>query len=265
MSKRITVGKYTGRKQSYNAIPGRFEIRYGGNRVTAKTWKELTGKSARNTSDFNSYSSKAKAQKAASILRKPQSKPNVKAKRQALGSLPNPLSDIKWIHYFREPGSRYKPKYIPKQGDFKDKPGHGLWASPIDAEHGWLVWAMWELPEWIGHGGFTFKLAKSAKIYIIDSLEDALRLPSKPSNGDHARTMVKWDQVAKEYDGVYMTRNGVLATKMNSHVDLYSWHCESITIFNPDLIKEVRQFKGFHPDHRATAAAIRQETDRFPY
>lgn len=88
------------------------------------------------------------------------------------------------------------------------KPKAGLWASPIDSKWGWRDFIISVMESWKKdlQTYFKFKLSSTAKIYIIDTLEDLYQVPFKrilklqPALSDYLIDFERWyPKVMMEY------------------------------------------------------------------
>ena len=125
--------------------------------------------------------------------------------------------------------------------DYWVKPGGGLWASPIDSAHGWREWVKvneFRLDHY-NKGSFKFKLKEDAKVFVVENtkqLTDDLlvREENEFSKLLHMK-LLDFEQLAKEYDAmlVLISKDGCL------YWDLYGWDCDSLLVFNPDVVEEL--------------------------
>lgn len=132
------------------------------------------------------------------------------------------------------------------------KPHGGLWTSTIkDGDSAWT--------NWVGSvGRKKNEKAKQyvlspgiANIYVIDTLDDALKLTreytmEKPGFQELKESMTKaeqellmpvletldWERIAKDYDAIHLTHQGFLAAKKaastrNFELSFCAWDCES--------------------------------------
>ena len=129
----------------------------------------------------------------------------------------------------------------------RNKPSGGLWATPVDAEFGWLDWNKSEtFMAYDDDDYFEFELKPDAKVYVIKSREDVARLPQQWDN----KEMVKlfgdirmygsefypdFEKIGKKYDAIEYHLND------ETYWALYGWDCDSILVLNPDAIEIVRR------------------------
>ena len=100
---------------------------------------------------------------------------------------------------------------------YLNKPAGGLWSSPVDSVWGWKDWCESEDYRQ-GYGlkfGFKFILKKSAKIFVIDSLSDYLRMPKKyfSDSSYDGKYYIDWEKLCMDYDGFLLTYNGFCETR----------------------------------------------------
>lgn len=119
------------------------------------------------------------------------------------------------------------------------KPRGGLWGSPTGKQY--FTWTDWNkdsnfienidsLPR------FEFELSKDARILTIDSKDsyDSMFLKYYTNSRMFLETSIDWKKVAQDYDAVevYISRCSSL------YWYLYGWDCDSIVVFNPDVVIE---------------------------
>ena len=147
--------------------------------------------------------------------------------------------------------SKFKKVRNPKYFDpilLKPETG-GLWSSPKKSLWGWKDWCDSEMfiKGWGFSCGFKFKLKKSAKIYVINSIKDFEQLSKRFKIFVPGRIVEKycidWEELSLEYDGLFLTYEGYLDFRNNSRIEFYSWDCESLIIFNLDCISFVKSLR----------------------
>lgn len=132
--------------------------------------------------------------------------------------------------------------YMSSLGINKPKHGIGLWASPVDIDYGWKEWCEAEdfhtdrLNE-----SFTFTLKPTAKILVVQSLDDIEPYVKKwcDINSDFLRyesisNSIDFIDIAKTYDGVELI-HGDNYTDLHYSV-FYSWDVDSIVVWNKVVI-----------------------------
>ncbi|OYT30497.1 MAG: hypothetical protein B6U95_00190 [Thermofilum sp. ex4484_82] len=139
---------------------------------------------------------------------------------------------------------------------FSHKPDGGFWTSTFtpDGEYcsDWAEWLVVEYGESTDKSkikAYVLIPRKDAKVYVIDSAEDYLKLVQKyPRIIRCGTTAVDWEKVAKDYDGVRLTRRGLeevaspaslvhRLTQMKVE-DLYGWDVES-TVWFRDVFEKI--------------------------
>ena len=156
--------------------------------------------------------------------------------------------DIVWVSYGADhyDPAKFKPiDYTEPRAVLNNKPWGGLWACPENSEYGWKEWCQNEdfYTESLEHS-FRFKLAPSAKIYVIDNEQDlinistSLRLAYLVGQGYY---IIDFERLLNEgYDGIYVTDNGVWLKwyhgPEHNIVGLSSWDVESICVFHPNVV-----------------------------
>ena len=151
------------------------------------------------------------------------------------------MNDIIYIHYGSDKFDRSKFKtfnpLVGLEGGL-NKPGHGigLWACRIDADLGWKDWceAGDIHVEKLEHS-FKFTLDKGAKILTVRSNADINRY-TKYTNIRH----IDFNAIVNAgYDGVELIHGDRWE---ELHYGLfYSWDVDSIVIWNPDVIEEIKE------------------------
>lgn len=128
-----------------------------------------------------------------------------------------------------------------KNEPFRNKPLGGLWASAVDAKWGWRDWSECEhfnverLEK-----SFCFTLSENANVLHVYSKTDLENVPMQISLSklmvfpdfeemikqgyDAVELHLSEDKATNEFDSLYWSLNG--------------WDCDSILIFNPDIIIE---------------------------
>ena len=118
------------------------------------------------------------------------------------------------------------------------KPFGGLWGSRVNAEYGWKTYC-----EDLGWNDklekyFIFSLKDEAKVLIIDNCRLLFNLPKQEGKRlIGLYTVLNFEELAKEYDAVevLISEDGLLYTELNG------WDCDSILVFNPDVIIEEKK------------------------
>ena len=141
------------------------------------------------------------------------------------------------------------PHFIPdlvqpiKNLAFFSKPAGGLWASPVDAEFGWIDWM--NENDYLGRESITksffqFKLKPETRLLTIT---DVSQLANLPHRGDEdcfiedklfsAWQLLDFEELAKSYDAIEV----ILSADWRLYHELYGWDCDSILIMNKDIIE----------------------------
>jgi hypothetical protein len=137
--------------------------------------------------------------------------------------------------------SKFKPVNLTHwRSAVNNKPFGGLWASPIDSKWGWKDWCQAE--EWNTESlntHFTFTLAPGTNIYVIDNEKDLVSVSTFRSEYMPTLSINFAGLINNGYDGIYVTDNAARNFRYSTIYgisDLNSWDCESICIFNKDVI-----------------------------
>jgi hypothetical protein len=113
------------------------------------------------------------------------------------------------------------------------KPTGGLWASPVDSEFGWKEWNEQNQFRDCSQS-FSLRLKENARLYVIDTLQD---LESAPLLQYEYMTLIDFEALAKDYDGIWLTFEGMAETRFSTPLDLYGWDCESVLLFNDECFE----------------------------
>lgn len=116
------------------------------------------------------------------------------------------------------------------------KPKGGLWTSPVNSEWGWENWCKSEqFRDCNEKISFKLKLNNDAKIYIIDCFDDLVSAPKITFNlgENYQKQYIDFEELAKEYDAIWLTIKGLNQTHLSYPLDFYGWDCETILIMNP--------------------------------
>lgn len=152
-----------------------------------------------------------------------------------------------YIHYGDD---KFDPQLCTKKLIYhhRAKPDKGIWASPVNAEFGWKEWCESEMHYPKGFDwkkSFTFTLTKEANIlyihteddildYIIENPDDWNLFNTKTTISDS----LNLEKLYKEFDGMelFMFENYI-----DLHYSIFnSWDCDSIVVWNPDVINVIR-------------------------
>lgn len=147
------------------------------------------------------------------------------------------------VHYG---SSKFNPnKFTPIKNDSWNKPIGGLWTSPQDTKYGWKQWN-----ESSGYktcdenNSFTILLKKDAKIFVIDSYEDLKNAPlretvyNKVLRNTFYSKILDFQEIAENYDAIWLTDKGQQQTHTSSPLNLYGWDCESVLLLNTQCIEK---------------------------
>ena len=120
--------------------------------------------------------------------------------------------------------------------NFLVKPRGGLWTSTFTPNKefcsAWVKWCAYEMPDWLSDNCYVLWPRKTAKIYIIDRykhLEALAELYGVIREKDII--FLNWENIAKFWDAVHVTENGVWSTNKLIGLSLYGWDCESTIWF----------------------------------
>lgn len=155
----------------------------------------------------------------------------------------NDIYNYTWVFYNENEYDPSKVTGIQYEDPFHvmhNKPYGGLWASPVDSELSWKKWCndngfhleKLQVP-------FMFKISRDAKIYVIDDFEDLKKVALKRSA--YIKNFLYIDYKLLEqlgFDGIFVTANAASSLKClpYPYEGIDSWDCESICIFNKDIV-----------------------------
>lgn len=124
---------------------------------------------------------------------------------------------------------------------FRNKPLGGLWASAVDAEWGWRDWSECEhfnverLKK-----SFHFTLSENANVFHVYSKADLENVPMQ-INSSKLMVFPDFEEMIKQgYDAMelHLSEDRAVNEDDSLYWLLYGWDCDSILIFNPDIIIE---------------------------
>jgi len=114
----------------------------------------------------------------------------------------------------------------------RNKPGGGLWTSPINAPFGWREWN--EISDFADLSTH-FDLDFEGRVFEIDSVEDMNKLPWEEAHGMH---LISFEPLLlMGYDAIHLTTEGETATRATFPRDLYGWDCETVLVMNKNSIR----------------------------
>lgn len=147
---------------------------------------------------------------------------------------------------YRHFGSKtFHPEYFGKivNDPSRSKPYGGLWASRVDASHGWEEFcrcAHYQTKSLRKH--FDFTLLPDANVYTIHSMKDLTALPMRenPNPAVYGMYLPDFEKCVRlGIDAVELAWYGDEFRQAGSGPvgnALRSWDCDSIVILNPDII-----------------------------
>lgn len=155
------------------------------------------------------------------------------------------ISEKGYVHYGDSTFKGDKFKSI-KNNDFNNKPDGGLWASSCKAKNSWNAWCvdsnfrMEHLDKC-----FHFKIADTARILRIESLEDCKELTLQPVGYMHEEyrdtnyEVIDYRAcIEKGIDAIEYKYDIASRSKDFEEIDtiMCGWDCDSILILNPDIV-----------------------------
>lgn len=129
---------------------------------------------------------------------------------------------------------------------FVNKPDFGLWGSPTDVSYGWKEWCIDNYFKTDTLDVYTkWELKPEANILVINSFEDFINVMDMYGKIDPRipdMCYLDFSRIMKDYDGMWVTGNGNMEChypqpyKKNIYIDLNAWDCDSIVVWNPDVV-----------------------------
>jgi len=114
----------------------------------------------------------------------------------------------------------------------RSKPWGGLWGCPVGAKYDWKGFVQGSGIEEADEE-FCFSLSSSARILIIDSVEDLDRFGWVEEGFS---LIPDWTEIMSRWDAVYLTDKGLEETSGGSKKGLNYWDVESILVLNKDVL-----------------------------
>lgn len=139
----------------------------------------------------------------------------------------------RYIHYGHKEFDPQKFQEI-KNVPMFPKPNGGLWASPIDAKHGWKNWCEAEnFRECSQDNSFSFTLRNDARVYHIRSVTDVKAMPQVNTEISVYYVPNFEKMLADGWDAIelHLSECGAL------YWALYGWDCDCILVLNPDIVE----------------------------
>lgn len=130
-----------------------------------------------------------------------------------------------------------------KNIEYLNKPKGGLWASPIDAKHGWKDWCEAEdFRDCKEDNSFRFTLKDNAKVYYINSIIDCKNMPQLQYDLGFKENMIYPDFEKMKQIGIDAIQFNLSNDTKSSFCDglywaLYGWDCDCILVLNKDVIE----------------------------
>ena len=145
-----------------------------------------------------------------------------------------------YIHYG---SANFNPScftQITNRDQLRVKPNGGLWASRVDAKHGWRNWCEGEEFRLENlNTCFRFLITPAAKVAHLYTSKDLDRLPHRNDCSNQWEFYPDFEQMVS--DGWDAIELHLSSTDKNWDDDglywrLYGWDCDSILIMNPKII-----------------------------
>lgn len=129
-----------------------------------------------------------------------------------------------------------------------NKVGGAFWGSPVDADFGWKDWC--ENENFCTHlltpdNCFKWTLNPMAKVLYIEEMEDLDKVPFIESEyGLPSMLYVDFKTIVEEYDAMEICMDKYYfghMFKSEKEICFNSWDCDSIMVFNRDMIIPINQ------------------------
>ena len=117
---------------------------------------------------------------------------------------------------------------------FRNKPGGGLWTSPVDSEHSWVDWC--ESVNFRACDKY-YDVDFYGKLLTIDNERDLDLLPWIEHEGRHFVSFQALCALGFTYDAIHLTAKGERETRFSNPLSLYGWDCETVLILNPNSMR----------------------------
>lgn len=141
---------------------------------------------------------------------------------------------MKLVHYGAKAFDKKLFNKITNKYSWMNKPGGGLWTSPIKSNHSWLKWCEEnEYREYEYDNCFYITLKDNAKILKVDSIDDLKGLPLIKTT-ILEKDFIDFKKLYDVYDCIWLTEIGETSTRYTNPLSLYGWDCESVFIMNPN-------------------------------
>lgn len=158
----------------------------------------------------------------------------------------------------------FKFEKIKNKAILDTKPVNGLWLSSYNKDVGsyWMEWCKQEEWHQDGQVGSLLKIKDKSRIFIIDNLDDLKTLNlfyGIKSNYGNNSYYLNFETISRDYDGIYLTKNGERETdvystymlkeletgfyKFKPRINLCGWECECLLVFNPEILEFVKTIK----------------------
>lgn len=144
--------------------------------------------------------------------------------------------------------------------NYINKPIGGLWASPVNSRWSWKSWCESNDFRVDSFRCYTkWKLRDPRRILIIDSAEDLIRATDRFGILFYFSYILDFQKIKDAgYDGIFLTARGNSECHFSicykgETIDLNSWDCESIVVWNWKQIKIIeagRKYGNNRAKHR---------------
>ena len=158
----------------------------------------------------------------------------------------------KYIHYGITADEFDKKKVTERVNALFSKPDRGFWASPVNTDWGWKDWCTcndFRMDTDAFDKSFRFRIDKKAKILRVRNEDDIM--PFVIPDNDPFYKRLTWGRCKTsigdrlDRDRLYETFDGMelfLSENYYMHEGIFnSWDCDSIVIWNPDVILPIKE------------------------
>ena len=143
-----------------------------------------------------------------------------------------------FIHYGHD---RFSPElFWPIQNrKLFSKPAGGLWASPVDARYGWREWCEDnDFAETNESNSFRFRIKGGSNVLHITSVAHLDGIPMQETPFPCSFRCPDFEELIRRgVDAMWVD----ISADRDLYMELYGWDCDSIVVFNPDVIEPIKE------------------------
>ncbi len=152
-------------------------------------------------------------------------------------------SEMILVHHGRKKydPKKFKPVCDEGPSSMINKPSQGgLWTSPVGSERSWADWCRGN--DFCVDGlKYSFKVRFSGCLLVVDSVKDLEKFQWVPLYPGSMVLTPLFEPLLKDYDAIYLTDNGEVATRFSKARNLYGWDCETVLVLNKESITPIME------------------------